>query len=409
MLSVVLKKLTISKENIKTVVLHIVAALLIGILGGALGAGLVHGVHTVTALREHNGFVLYFLPLAGLVIIALYRVFRTSGMGTSQVLESAAGDKKISPWLIPAVLLGTLLTHLCGGSAGKEGAALQLGGGLAVTLGKLFRAKDETVRLWVYCGMAALFSAAFGTPITAAVFALEVVRPGRLPLSAVLPCGISAVSSYGVAVLLGAGQDGFVLPTVSMSASVMWRVCVLAVAGALIGKLFCYLLHTGETVFKRLLKNEWLRVVVGAFLIVVLTLLLGTTMYNGGGIEAVRSIFAGETVDVQAFLLKIIFTVITVAAGFKGGEIIPIFFVGGTFGFSFAVLIGLHPLLGTAVGMMVLFCSTTKCVLATAVLSAELFYGACFPYLAIAAMLGFAVSGKRGLYGAQRMDFDMLK
>lgn len=378
--------------------------MVIGIACGGLGALFSKSISGVTELRAENSWLLFLLPIGGLLSVAVYRLLRVTDVGTNQVFESVSTDKKVSFLLVPAVFLGSVITHLCGGSAGREGAALQLGGGVATFMSKALRLNEKTRRILTMCGMAALFSAIFGTPLGACIFILEVIRVGSVCLAAIFPVFVSSITAFSLASFLGAEAERFPLPSVqNLAFSTLWKVLVIAVAGALISILFCHALRFTKKWLKTLFKNDFLRIFIGGAVIVLLTLALGTTDYNGGGIDVIHRIFTTGEVRHEAFLLKIIFTVITVAAGFKGGEIIPTFFIGATLGGSLAILLGLDPALGAAVGMVALFCGVTNCPLATIFLSVEMFGASGMLFFALASVTSFLLSGNISLYSGQKL------
>ncbi|MBR2724543.1 MAG: chloride channel protein, partial [Ruminococcus sp.] len=259
------------------------------------------------------------------------------------------------------------------------------------------------------CGMAALFSALFGTPLGAAVFAIEVISVGYICSAAIFPCLISSVSAYLVAHSLGAHAERFTISAVpELNLNVLWKVALIGVAGALVSMLFCKALHLSEHLAKKYLKNEFLRILAGGSLLVLLPIILRTTDYNGGGINIINNVFEKGEVRYEAFALKILFTVITVAAGYKGGEIVPTMFIGATLGGSLAILFGLNPGFGAAVGIAALFCGVTNCPLGTLVLCVELFTGEGILFFAISAAISFILSGKASLYSKQNFIFSKL-
>lgn len=382
----------------------------VGLAGGAVGTAFSKAVEYATALRGENGWLLYLLPLGGLLIVGLYRLCRVSGIGTNEVFESVRAEKGVSVLLAPAIFLGTVVTHLLGGSAGREGAALQLGGSVATLFGKLFRLSERDRHILTMCGMGAVFAAVFGTPMAACVFAVEVVSVGRFCTAALLPCVVSSASAFGVAQVFGVQPERFPVESVpAFSMEAVWKMLVVAVAGALVSILFCWAMHMGAHLFQNFIRNEWLRAAAGGVLVVVLSLLCGTTDYNGGGIDVIERVFESGAVRPEAFLLKILFTAITIGAGFKGGEIVPTLFIGATVGGTLALLIGMNPAFGAAVGIAALFCGVTNCPLATVLLSIELFGGEGALFYMIAAFVSFLLSGYFSLYSGQRIVFSKLR
>lgn len=380
-----------------------------GVLCGLVGALFSRSITFVTGLREENSWLLLLLPAGGLISVAIYRLLKVSGIGTNQVFESVRSEKKVPYLLAPAVFAGSVLTHLFGGSAGREGAALQLGGSMTSLLGRIFRLSDRSRHILTICGMAALFSAVFGTPLGAAVFALEVVSVGSFCSAAIFPSFVSGLTAYFVSTYFGVVPERFnVASEIVFNFSSLWQVLIIAIAGAVVSMLFCYALHIGERLFKRVFKNEFLRIAVGGTAIILLTVIFRTTDYNGGGVEVIARIFTDGDVRYEAFLLKIVFTVITVAAGFKGGEIVPTLFIGATLGGSLATLTGMNTAFGAAVGMSALFCGVTNCPIATVILSVELFGAEGLLFYALSAVTSFLLSGNISLYEGQRLVFSKL-
>lgn len=386
----------------------LVLGLVVGGVGGSVGALFSKAIGYVTEAREQNPWVLLLLPLGGLLSVAVYKLFRITGVGTNAVLESVRSEKKVPYLLAPAVFLGTCLTHLLGGSAGREGAALQLGGSVASLLGGALRLDEKTRHILAMCGMGAFFSALFGTPIGACVFALEVVNVGHFCSAAFFPSIVSSVSAYVIALKLGAHPERFIIAEEpALNVDTIWRVVVVAMACAVVSFFFCYIMHTAEHFFKKTFPNEFLRVIAGSFLIIALTFTFGTD-YNGGGVSVIERIFEGEGVHYEAFLLKILFTAITIGVGFKGGEIVPTLFIGATLGATAGMLLGLDLGIAAAVGMVALFCGVTNCPLASIVLSVELFDGKGFVFCAIACVISFLLSGNASLYTGQRLIYSKL-
>jgi len=380
-------------------------AVIVGAVSGLLGTLFSKSISLVTELRGEYQWLIFLLPVGGVVIALLYKLLHVEGVGTNQAFESTRSDKKISPWLALAIFVGSCITHLLGGSAGREGAALQLGGSISDFLSGVFRLDENTRRILTICGMGAFFSAIFGTPLGAFIFAIEVVCVGKLCLTAIFPGFVSSLTAYFIADLLGAEAERFPLAEVpDLALDSLWKVLVVAGVGALISILFCHSLHFTEKIFKKWFKNVYLRAVVGGVLIIGLTLLVGTD-YNGGGIDVIMRVFESGDVRYEAFALKILFTVITVAAGYKGGEIIPTLFIGATFGGAFGTLLGLSPAFGAAVGMSALFCGVTNCPVATILLCIEMFGAEGSLFFALAAIISFLLSGNVSLYSSQQFAF----
>ena len=302
-------------------------AAVIGCVCGFIGTLFHFGVHEVTAFRGAHPWVLYLLPLAGLVIVGFYKLTKTDGLGTDDIIDAVHQGKLLPILLLPAIFFGTILTHLCGGSAGREGAALQMGGTIGQFLGRHFQMDDRDLRVATLAGMAAFFSALFGTPLAATVFAIMVISIGVIYHVALYPSLLAALVAYGVSIHLGVEPTRFTVAVPEQTVGLFVRVAILGVLCALVAIFFCKVMHTAGHLMKKI-RNPWLRVVCGGVIVIVLTWIFGTD-YNGAGMDIVtRAVEEGTVAVPWAFLLKAVFTAITLGAGFKGGEVVPSFFVG---------------------------------------------------------------------------------
>ena len=385
-------------------------SLIVGALGGAVGAAFSHLISYVTDVRMNNEWLLYLLPLGGVAIAFIYRILKVEHQGTNQVFEAVRSEKQVPFSPAPAITLGAGITHLLGGSAGKEGAALQLGGSIASVVGKAFRADEKDRHILTVSGMAAVFAAVFGTPMGAAVFAVEVVSVGYVSLSALYPSFASALVSYLVAVKLGVHPERFnvdIIPEVS--AEYLLKVVALAVVVAVVSIVFCLTMKHSHKAFEKYIINPYIRAVVGGVAVIALTFMVGSRDYNGSGLHIIEGIFHGEDVSKWAFILKIIFTAVTIGSGFKGGEIVPTLFIGATLGFTMADVVGMPVAFCAAVGMVALFASVTNCPIATVFLAVELFGAEGLLYYALAIFVAFVLSGYFSLYTGQKIVFSKIK
>ncbi|MBR2040276.1 MAG: chloride channel protein [Clostridia bacterium] len=385
-------------KKIKEVLKWSLICLLTGLFGGIIGALFSHSVSFVTNLRNSNPWLLYFLPVAGLLTVLIYKTLKTTGLGTNNVLKSLKEGKGVSSLLLPAVFSGAVLTHLCGGSAGREGAALQMGGGFAKFLSKIFKLDNEESKIAVICGMAAFFSALFGTPLGAGIFVLEVVFNKKLSFKAFIPSLVSSFAAFIVAQGLLVHPERFNITLPAFSVNLLWKIAILMILASGVCLIFVNALHFAERFMKRLFKNHYLKITVGAIIIIALTFIVGSRDYNGGGLDIVEKVFSHSEVKTEAFLLKILFTAITVAAGFKGGEIVPTIFIGATFGGAAALILGLGAPFGAALGVAVLFCGATNCPFATVLLCSEMFGFKGILYFAAASLIATYLTGKKRLY-----------
>ena len=393
----------------RTMLWWLLLAAVTGGLCGLLGTAFHRGVEYAASLRAAHPWLLWCLPLAGLAIVAIYRLTGTEGVGTNDVLEEVHHGRGLPLPLLPAIFCGTVLTHLCGGSAGREGAALQMGGTIGYHTGRLLHLDDRDLRTATMTGMAAFFSALFGTPLAAAVFAGMVVSVGAFYHADLVPSLLAALIAYGVSRLLGVAPTRFSAAVPALAAGTMVRVAVLGVLCGLVAMVFCGGIHLAEHRLQRWIPNAWLRAAAGGLAVAVLTTLLGTTDYNGAGMDVITAAVENGQAAPAAAWWKLVFTALTLGAGFKGGEVVPSFFVGATFGCVVGPLLGLPAGFAAAVGLAAVFCGAVNCPLASTFLAVELFGAGGLWYFALACCLSYVFSGYSGLYSSQTILYSKLK
>lgn len=388
----------------------IVFSLLVGCIVGLAGTGFYYGIARVTQTRAQYPWLIFFLPLGGLIIVALYHICRNqTDTGTNLVLSAIHSGDRLPFRMAPLIFICTLITHLFGGSAGREGAALQMGGSLGNTIGRLFHFDEKDRHVMIMCGMSAAFSALFGTPMAAAIFSMEVVSVGIMYYVALVPCVISSLVAHGVANHFHVTNELFLIddiPDFGIFNAI--KISGLSVLCAFVSILFCIALHQANKYYVRFFKNPYLRIFVGGCLIILLTLLVGDQRYNGTGIEIIEGCIDGS-VRPEAFLMKIIFTALTLGAGYKGGEIVPSFFIGAGVGCLFGLTIGFSPMLCAAVGMASVFCGVTNCPISSLLISFELFGYDGMPYFLLAVAFSYMLSGYFGLYKSQKIIYSKYK
>lgn len=407
---VIKHKIKHNLERAKTSVKWVIFAILVGSVVGLCGTAFYFGLSFVTVVREQNFWLIFLLPVGGLAIVGLYHLLHDEkDTGTNLVISAIHSGDKLPFVMAPLIFLSTLITHLLGGSAGREGAALQMGGSLGSAIGKIFRFDEKDKHVMIMCGMSAAFSALFGTPMAAAIFSMEMISVGVMYYTALVPCVISSLIAHGIAYSFGITADAFPLqqiPSFGIQNAIM--VSILAILCALLSILLCVVLHQTEHLYKKLFKNPYIRVFVGGCLVVILTLMIGSFEYNGSGMNIIEKCMEGQ-VRPEAFLLKIIFTALTIGCGFKGGEIVPSFCTGAAFGCLFGNLVGLSPSLCTAVGMTSVFCGVTNCPISSLLISFELFGYEGMPYYLLAVAFSYMLSGYFGLYNAQHIVYSKYK
>ena len=391
-----------AREMARMLLRWLVLALPIGLLCGGIGTAFHLAVEAVTELRGAHGWLLWLLPAAGLAIVALYKGTKCEGVGTNNVIRAVQSGEAVSPLLVPAIFFGTVLTHLCGGSAGREGAALQMGGSIGYNIAKLFHFPDHDRRTATVCGMAAFFSALFGTPLAATLFAMMVEDVGLSFSVAFVPGFCAALLAYGISLACGIAPTRFALSAVpALGILSVLQVALLGVACAAVTRLFCLLLHVAEHQLPKRLPNPWVRVVLGGVVVVALSYLMGVGRYNGAGMGVITAAVEQGQALPWDFICKILLTAITLASGFKGGEVVPSFYIGATFGCVFGPLLGLPAGFAAAVAMVAVFCGAANTLVPSLLLAYELFGGAGLELIALGCGLSYMLSGYHGLYSSQ--------
>lgn len=389
----------------------IILAVLVGSLVGGFGSLFGLCMEYVTETRMKYDWFIFLLPVAGVFIVWLYRSFSIKkDTGTNLVIDTVHNSGGVPFRVAPLIFIATVLTHLVGGSAGREGAALQIGGSFGDKIGRVLKLDLMDRKILILCGMSAAFSALFGTPMAAAVFSMEVITVGVMYYAAFLPCVVaSLVASNFASNIVGISPESFRIAYVpELDMKMLGVVIAISVIGAGVSSLFCLLLHKTSKEFSERIKNPYIRIVIAGSCIIVLTLLVGNRDYNGAGIDVIKRAFLGDIVP-YAFLLKMLFTAITLGGGFKGGEIVPTFFVGATLGSAIGSVLGVSPSLCAGIGMAVLFCGVTNCPLSTLFISFELFGYKGIPYFLLAIAISYVLSGYSGLYGEQKIMYSKYK
>ncbi len=404
-----ISEIKLSGLYIGTFLKWLAVASLIGCAGGIIGAIFDQSIEIAEEYRNENPWMLWLLPIAGLIIVGFYRACKTDGLNTNHVIRAVHKGRRLSPLLVPSIFIGTVLTHLCGGSAGREGAALQMGGTLGQWIGRQLHLDDSDLRIATLAGMSAFFSAIFGTPLAAAVFAVMVISIGILYHVALVPCLISSLVAYFVAHAFGVKPVRFSVDVPTVEPEMFLRVMGLAILCAVVSILFCDMMQFTEKIFRKRVKNPYLRAICGGAIIIVLTFICGTNDFNGVGMDVISAAVEQGEAEPIAFLLKLLFTAITLGAGFKGGEIVPSFFVGATFGCVIGPLLGIPAGFAAAIGLTCVFCGVTNCPISSIFLSIELFGAKGMLYFAVACCLCYMMSGYKGIYSSQQIMYSKRK
>jgi H+/Cl- antiporter ClcA len=394
------------------------ATLVIAALAGTSCAFFLGALEAVTRIRFAHPWLLYFLPPAGMAVAWLYQRHGGTADGGNNLILDRIHDPGggVPRRMAPLVLFGTLVTHLCGGSAGREGTAVQMGGSIAGAVARHFGIAAEKLPLLLMAGVAAGFGAVFGTPLAGAVFAVEVVVVGRPKLRALPLCLLAAFSGDLVCRAWGAGHthyhiDGITGPLAAryFDAGLLGKIALAAVAFGLVARCFAALCHGLADILRRAIPRPVWRPAAGGAAVIVLFWLAGTPDYLGLGVwspdpQAVSlvSLFDSSAIHPWAWAWKLAFTVVTVSAGFKGGEVTPLFFIGAALGNALSAPLGAPPELFAALGFVAIFAAATNTPLACTLMGVELFGPAHALPLALACALAFLCSGHAGIYRSQR-------
>lgn len=390
------------KENTSYFLKWTAISCLLGCVGGLAGCVFAKCVSFVTDFRVNHSWMLYLMPVAGVMIVFMYQIFHEEkNRGTNGVLEALASQKQITLATGPLIFISTVLTHLVGGSSGREGAALQLGGCLGTIISRALKFNTRDRQTALMCGMSAVFGAMFGTPAAAGIFSLEVVNIGVMHYAALFPSVFAAFIGARIASWMGVAGERFrILDMPEFGLAGAGYMVLLGILCALVSIGFCTLLHRAEKLYQKKFPNPYLRIVAASVIFIAITLLSGTRVYNGSSMQLIEEAMEGH-VAYEAFLLKAFFTAVALGGGFKGGEIVPTLCVGAAFGCTVGQVLGISPSLFAACGMAALFVGVTNCPVATLIIALEMFGGEGLPYFAIIIAVSFAMSGYYSLYSSQ--------
>lgn len=365
-------------------------------------------------IRTKNDWLIFLLPFGGIIIGYIYmkygKVISNNTLNDTAelnnlVIDSVHGKKEVPRRMGPIVYVGTFITVLLGGSTGREGAAVQMGGSVATAVNQFFKVHRFDKKTLMMSGISAGFGAAFGTPITGAIFGMEMASSGKLKFEALVPClAASFVGHYVTTITWGHKHEEFILQNVpEISFLTFMTVVLLSVIFSLISVIYCQLRHGIQNFSEKLFKkNHMKRAFCGGVIVVVLTLIIGSQDYNGRGLEMLEQSFQ-EEVPPFAFLAKLVFTAVTLGSGFVGGEAIPLFFIGATLGNALHTFVDLPLSFLAALGLIAAFCAGANTPLAALFLALEMFNGMGLEYFLVACFVSYLFSGHHGLWPSQKI------
>ncbi|MCB1005221.1 MAG: voltage-gated chloride channel family protein [Acidimicrobiales bacterium] len=379
---------------------------IVGVLAGLAGAGFLVTLQWATDTREATPWLLYLLPVAGLLIgLAYHHGAGAAAQGNNLIIDEIHEPKAWIPRrMAPLIYGGTIATHLFGGSAGREGTAIQMSGSLTDWFARLLRIRPSERRLLLIAAIAGGFGAVFGVPLAGAVFALEVQSVGRLRYDALVPALTASIVGDQVVRALGVHHTPTpVIDAVDLTPVLIGKVVLAGVAFGLCALVFIELTHGCKRLFAATVQYPPLRPFLGGLGIIALTFLVGTRDYLGLSIPLITDALAGAaTVATFAFALKLLFTSVTLGSGFQGGEVTPLFVVGATLGVTLANVLDVPVPLLAALGFVAVFAGATNTPIACAVMGVELFGPAAAPLFALICVVAAVSSGPGGIYTSQR-------
>lgn len=377
--------------------------LLIGAIVGSISAFFLTSLDWVTNFRESHLWIIAFLPVGGFIIGMSYYLYGDSVVkGNNLLLEEFHSPKKIIPFrMVPLVLFGTILTHLFGGSAGREGTAVQIGGAIADRFTKLLKLSKRDRQIIIIIGISAGFASVFGTPLAGGIFALEVLVLGRIRLDAIIPSFMGAILANYFCEIWNVSHTHYTISEVAEMnpINLLWSLLAGIIFG-LAAMLFSKSTHFWTNLFGKHIKYPPLRPVIGGAVLAIAIYAIGTTKYIGLGIPTIVEAF-NSNLNSYDFLVKVLFTSFTLGAGFKGGEVTPLFFIGATLGNVLIWFIPLPMSLLAGMGFVAVFAGATNTPIACTIMGIELFGIEAGLFLAIACSTAYLFSGHSGVYGSQ--------
>lgn len=384
--------------DLKVILVSLCCAVVMGIISFVFLKML--GLSSV--FREFFPYCIWFLPLSGMLTAFVYKRYGgESSKGNNLIIQSANEGVKVPKRLAFLTFIFTLLTHFSGGSAGREGTAVQIGGTLTSNVADKLGFKNEDRKIIIFSGLSAAFGSVFGTPLAGAFFGMEVCCIGQLSVRAVIPCFLSSYLANAVTLLLGATHEVHKISAIpSLDIKSVLVFISASILFGLIGKLFALGVKYLKLLYAKIFKNTVLSALIGSVIVVLLIVLLNLNEYEGLSTWQQTTAFEGNA-NWYDMPVKFILTTLTLGAGFQGGEVTPLFDIGASFGGWYANMFGIEPSFLAAIGLICVFGSAANTPITTIMLGIELFGAEAVPYFVFASLISFIASGKSGIYSAQ--------
>lgn len=395
-------------ESLRFLSKWLVLSIVIGTLAGSASAFFLHALHLAEDVRNDTNWLYLLLPVGGLIIGLIYHYFGSDVVkGNNQILEEFHSPKKIIPLkMAPLVLFGTVATHFFGGSAGREGTAVQMGGAIADQFTKWFKLSIDDRKIILIIGISAGFASVFGTPLAGAIFALEVLVIGKVRYEAILPSLLTAIVADQVCLLWGAGHASYIIPFVpEMNFANLGYSVISGILMGWVAWSFSKSHHVLTRIFKKWISYPPLRPVVGGIILVGIFTIPETSRYMGLGVPYIQDAFQNPAPEF-AFGIKLLLTAFTLAAGFKGGEVTPLFYIGATLGNVLILVLPLPMALLAGMGFVGVFAGATNTPIACTIMAIELFGAEGTVYFAIACVTAYLFSGKSSIYTSQILGIE---
>lgn len=376
--------------------------LMIGAISGTASAWLLISLNFVSDIREAHSWLIWLLPLGGLLIGYLYYFFGSKVVrGNNYLIDEIHAPTNVVPFrMAPMIFLGNVVTILLGGSAGRESTAVQMGGSIADQFSYIFKNQGDR-KIILIVGISAGFASVFGTPIAGAIFALEVIFLGSIKYEAIVPSFLAAIFGHIFCLLWSPNHSHYIIPDVPPVTIV--NIVLVIFVGMICGFtsiLFSKGSHICTNISKKIVRYAPLRPFLGGVIIAIVVTIIGTREYIGLGLPTIAASFV-EQQEWYVFLVKLAFTVFTLSVGFKGGEVTPLFFIGASLGSALSGIIPLPIALLAAMGFVGVFAGATNTPIACAMMGLEMFGVSCGIYIGLVSVISYLFSGNTGIYNSQ--------